>query len=37
MWGSIFSFTGGVNGMDYATLLASVMEISENQCFNGVF
>jgi hypothetical protein len=32
----MFSFTGGVNGIDYTTLLASV-EISESQWFNGVF
>jgi len=32
----MFSFTYGVNGIDYTTLLASV-EISENQWFNGVF
>jgi hypothetical protein len=30
------SFTCGVNGIDYTTLLASV-EISESQWFNGVF
>jgi hypothetical protein len=31
----MFSFTCGVNGIDYTTLPASV-EISENQWFNGV-
>jgi hypothetical protein len=36
LWGRIFSFTGGVHGIDYTTLLAAV-EISENQWFNGVF
>jgi len=36
LWASIFSFTCGVNGLVYTTLLASV-EISENQWFGGVF
>jgi hypothetical protein len=36
LWVSIFHFTGGVNGIDYTTLLASVA-ISEIQWFNGVF
>jgi hypothetical protein len=34
--GQHFSFTCGMNGINYTSLLASV-EISENQWFNGVF
>jgi hypothetical protein len=34
--GRLSSFTCGVNGIDYTTLLTSV-EISENQWFNGIF
>jgi hypothetical protein len=34
--GSIFSFTWGVNGIDYTTLFVSV-EIGEDQWFNSVF